>query len=97
MFTPKYISIYFQGGQFRKDHVRMDGKVAVVTGCNTGIGKETVRDLARRGARVYMACRDVQAGHVALEEIVAETGNRQVFCRHLDLASLQSVRDFASR
>lgn len=40
--------------------VLADGKVAVITGCNTGIGKETAWDLARRGAKIYMACRDMK-------------------------------------
>ena len=48
-----------QGGKFRKN-VKAFGKVVIVTGANTGIGKETVRDLAFRGAKVYMACRDMK-------------------------------------
>lgn len=75
----------------------MAGKVVVVTGCNTGIGRETVRDLARRGARIYMACRDMKYTEQARHQIIQETGNQQIFYRHLDLASLQSVRDFASK
>lgn len=50
---------YMGGGKFESD-VRADGKVIVVTGANTGIGKETVRELAKRGAHIYMACRDME-------------------------------------
>lgn len=46
-------------GRFR-DKTRMDGKTVIVTGCTSGIGKETARDLAKRGARVIMACRNVE-------------------------------------
>ena len=47
----------------------MDGKVAIVTGGNTGIGKETVRGLARAGARVVLACRDAAKGEAARAEL----------------------------
>ena len=44
-------------------------KTVVITGCNTGIGKETVLDLARRGARVIMACRDMDRAKAAANDI----------------------------
>ncbi|KAM8733989.1 retinol dehydrogenase 13 isoform 1-T2 [Acanthopagrus schlegelii] len=75
--------------------VRLDGKTVLITGANTGIGKETSRDLARRGARVVMACRDLTRAEQAAEEIRQSTGNGNVVIRHLDLASIYSVRQFA--
>lgn len=85
---------YFQGKQFKRPDVRLDGKVVIVTGCNTGIGKETVLELAKRGARVYMACRDFQRCETARLDVVAKSGNRNVFNRQLDLSTLKSVRKF---
>ncbi|XP_044062679.1 retinol dehydrogenase 13 isoform X1 [Siniperca chuatsi] len=75
--------------------VRLDGKTVLITGANTGIGKETGRDMARRGARVVMACRDLTRAEQAAEEIRQSTGNGNVVIRHLDLASVYSVRQFA--
>uniref|UniRef100_A0A3Q3A9K7 Si:dkey-23o4.6 n=1 Tax=Kryptolebias marmoratus TaxID=37003 RepID=A0A3Q3A9K7_KRYMA len=75
--------------------VRLDGKTVLVTGANTGIGKETCRDLAGRGARVVMACRDLPRAERAAEEIRRSTGNGNVVIRHLDLASIYSVTQFA--
>ncbi|XP_069392850.1 retinol dehydrogenase 13 [Paralichthys olivaceus] len=75
--------------------VRLDGKTVLITGANTGIGKETSRDLAHRGARVVMACRDLTRAERAAEEIRRSTGNGNVVIRHLDLASVYSVRQFA--
>lgn len=46
-----------------------EGKVVIVTGANTGIGKETVWELARRGAKVYMACRDLNRCEAVGEKI----------------------------
>lgn len=85
-----------QGPYYRKKN-RIDGKVAIVTGCNTGIGKETALELARRGGRIYMACRDATRCEAARLEIIERTGNQNVFNRTLDLASLSSVRQFAER
>nr|XP_023025613.1 retinol dehydrogenase 12-like [Leptinotarsa decemlineata] len=72
-----------------------EGKVVIITGANTGIGKETAWELAKRGARVYMACRDMKRCETAREEIVLNTKNKYVYCRKCDLASLESVREFA--
>jgi retinol dehydrogenase-13 len=73
----------------------MRGKTAIVTGSNTGMGKETALELARRGARVILGCRNRETGEAAAQEISRVTGNDQVVFRHLDLASFSSVREFA--
>lgn len=86
-----------KGKQFTNDSVRIDGKVVIVTGANTGIGKETALELAKRGGRIYMACRDLQRSEVARLEIVRESGNQNVSVLRLDLSSMDSVREFAKR
>lgn len=73
----------------------MIGKLCVVTGANTGIGKEIAREFARAGARVVLACRDRDRAAVAARDIIDDTGNRDVECRLLDLAEFASVRAFA--
>ena len=75
----------------------LDGKTVVITGGNTGIGKETAVDLARRGARVIIGCRNLLKGKEALNEIKERSGNSNVFLEELDLASLKSVRTFADK
>ncbi|XP_076027117.1 retinol dehydrogenase 12 [Genypterus blacodes] len=77
--------------------VRLDGKTAIVTGANTGIGKFIALDFARRGARVILACRSEQRGTAALQEICDVTGNSDVHLRLVDLSSLASVRAFAEK
>lgn len=74
----------------------MVGKVVIVTGSNTGIGKETARDLARRGAKVILACRDLQKAESAASEIRSSSSSSlHVVPKYCDLASLKSVRNFA--
>jgi retinol dehydrogenase-13 len=69
----------------------------VVTGGNSGIGRVTVEQLARQGAKVILACRRVQEGRRVAEEILASGARGQVEVQELDLASLKSVRDFSAR
>ncbi|XP_050094972.1 retinol dehydrogenase 14 isoform X3 [Anopheles aquasalis] len=73
----------------------MDGKTVIITGANSGIGKETARDLARRGARIIMACRNMETAKQARDELMVETGNKQLIVKHIDVSSLASVRAFA--
>jgi NAD(P)-dependent dehydrogenase (short-subunit alcohol dehydrogenase family) len=74
---------------------KMDGKITVVTGSNTGIGKETARGLAEQGATVVLAVRDVEKGKAAQQDIQGTTGNANVAVMPLDLASAASIRAFA--
>uniref|UniRef100_A0A2A4IXN8 Retinol dehydrogenase n=1 Tax=Heliothis virescens TaxID=7102 RepID=A0A2A4IXN8_HELVI len=71
------------------------GKVTIVTGGNKGIGYETCKDFAERGAKVILACRSERLGTAARDAIVSATGNADVHFRQLDLSSLASVRAFA--
>jgi NAD(P)-dependent dehydrogenase (short-subunit alcohol dehydrogenase family) len=72
------------------------GRTAIVTGANTGIGRETARMLALKGARVVLACRDPRKGQAALEGILAEKPAGQVVVQALDLSDLDSVAAFAT-
>jgi retinol dehydrogenase-12 len=71
------------------------GKTFIITGANTGIGKITALELARRGAHVVLACRSKPKTDEVIEQIKRETGNEQVEFVALDLADLGSVRSCA--
>jgi NAD(P)-dependent dehydrogenase (short-subunit alcohol dehydrogenase family) len=73
------------------------GRTAIVTGANSGLGLVTARELARAGASVVMACRNLEKGHAAVDEVRAAVPDAQVQLDELDLASLASVRAFADR
>nr|XP_061796967.1 dehydrogenase/reductase SDR family member 13-like [Nerophis lumbriciformis] len=92
-----YVLVYY--GIFRgtrcSSPVKLMGKTAIVTGSNTGIGKATALELAKRGARVILACRNKTKAEAAVFEIRRESGNNQVLFMQLDLASFKSVRSFA--
>jgi NAD(P)-dependent dehydrogenase (short-subunit alcohol dehydrogenase family) len=73
------------------------GRVAVVTGAGTGIGYETARALAHRGARIVLGCRDETRAAAAVGRILAEVPAASVSYEPIDLADLASVRRFSER
>ena len=73
------------------------GRLAVVTGSNSGLGMIVARELARAGARVVLACRNVEKGETAAEEVRDAAPDAEVRVESLDLSSLDSVREFAER
>lgn len=73
------------------------GRTVVVTGANSGLGYHASAELARRGARVVMACRDAGRGAEALARLRTVAPTAHVVVEALDLASLASVRDFSDR
>ncbi len=74
----------------------MTGKVCLVTGGNSGIGKATAIGLAELGARVVIVSRDKDKGEAALIEIRARRGNRNVEMMQADMSSQDSVRQLAN-
>ncbi|CAH8874605.1 unnamed protein product [Trichobilharzia szidati] len=65
---------------------RLDGKVALVTGCNTGIGLYTASELARRGATVIMACRNMERAEKAKNQLLEKYGDSNPDCLKIDVA-----------
>ncbi len=73
----------------------MQGKVCLVTGANSGIGKATALGLAHMGATVIIVCRDRARGEEAQREIKTKSGNDAVDLLLADLSSQQSIRQLA--
>uniref|UniRef100_A0A8B9HMI2 Dehydrogenase/reductase (SDR family) member 13b.1 n=1 Tax=Astyanax mexicanus TaxID=7994 RepID=A0A8B9HMI2_ASTMX len=71
-----------------KSKAKLDGKTVIVTGSNTGIGRETAVDLARRGARVILACRSQSRGEAALTIV------KRIASQNIDLASQDNSHFF---
>ena len=74
---------------------RLDGKIAIVTGANTGIGKECARELSRRGAKVIMLVRSLEKGEAAANDI--RGGGGEIVVEQMDLSSFRSIRECAKR
>ena len=89
------IRIFLINGITCPSKARIDGKTVVITGGNTGIGKETALELACRGGRIIIGCRDVTKGSVAVSEIKKHSQNQNVSFKHLDLASKRSIKQFS--
>ncbi|XP_067834242.1 retinol dehydrogenase 11 [Heptranchias perlo] len=86
-------------GWWRPGMCRVDlsGRTAIVTGANTGIGRCIAQDFAQRNARVILACRSLERGERAKQEIRHKTGNSNVHLCLLDTSSMESVRKFTQQ
>ncbi|KAF8428266.1 short-chain dehydrogenase/reductase [Tirmania nivea] len=73
----------------------LSGKVAIVTGGNAGLGKNSVLEFARHGAKVYMASRTESKARQAIEEIIVQVPNAQIEYLHLDLTSFEGIKQAA--
>ena len=80
-----------------KSKLRLDGKTALITGANSGIGLETARDFAQRGARVILAVRNMEKGIQAAQDIMRTTKTNNLVVRKLDLVCLEEIRKFAQQ
>lgn len=72
-----------------------DGQIIIVTGANTGLGYENSLTLAKKGAKVIMACRNITKATAAMDSIKKEVPNADLEVIKIDLSSMSSVRDFA--
>ncbi|KZT64537.1 NAD(P)-binding protein [Daedalea quercina L-15889] len=87
MFAPK--------PKFSGEHIPdLSGQVMIVTGGNVGIGKETVRALLQRNAKVYLAARNKEKAEAAIEDLKKQTGKEAIWLE-LDLVSFPSIRKAA--
>lgn len=75
----------------------LKGRVALVTGGHSGIGKEIVKGLAKLGAEVIIGARSVARAQPARDELAAETGNPAISIEPLDVSSMESIRAFAKK
>lgn len=104
LFLAKGLREFTRGGYERSARkfaagdtdVDLRGRRVLVTGANSGLGLTTSMELARRGATVFMLCRNEARGAEAVEQVRQASGNADVHLRIVDLSSMQSVRAFAS-
>lgn len=88
------LRLYIRWGAECPSKNRMDGKTIIITGANTGLGKFTAMELAKRGGRLILGCRDRVKGEAVARIIRKKTGNQNVFASRLDLANLSSIKEF---
>lgn len=94
LICPLDYRLWIDGGVF-SNKCDVAGKVAIITGANTGIGKQTAIGLAKYGLHVVLACRDLNRAEAARRDIINITGNPNITCMQLNLSSFKSIRKFA--
>ena len=78
-----------------KDAANLAGRVVVITGANSGLGKEVATYSAAKGAKVYMLCRTKSKAESARDEIIKATGNDKVEVVLVDVSELEQIRNAA--
>ncbi|GAF66625.1 SDR family oxidoreductase [Alkalihalobacillus trypoxylicola] len=72
----------------------MNQKVIIITGANSGMGLATTISLAKKGATIIMACRSIERGKEALDQVKKESGSDSIIMLPCDLSSMESIRLF---
>lgn len=88
--------VYFSGGVCTSKN-QLDGKNVIITGGNTGLGYETGLDLAKRGANIIIACRNLEKADKAVNNIKQLAGNENIKAEYLDLSDLSTVIAFSKK
>lgn len=76
--------------------INLKGKRIVITGGSSGIGLETARSLAKQGAEITLAVRNIESGKQAAEDIIKDTGNNEIHVAKLDLCQKEDIINFVS-
>ncbi|CAH0718081.1 unnamed protein product, partial [Brenthis ino] len=79
-----------------ENNVRLEGKVAIITGATSGTGLEVAKNLAKRGAKIIIASRNPAKLSDAKNTIIHSSGNENVISKTMDFESLKSIRNFAN-
>ena len=73
----------------------LTGRVMIVTGANVGLGFETAKEFARKGAQTVMACRNMQKAQAAMAKIVADIPDARIVVIRFDVASHILIHQFS--
>ncbi|XP_039601165.1 dehydrogenase/reductase SDR family member 12 [Polypterus senegalus] len=90
----EYASKHFVPGDL---DVNVTGRCFMVTGANSGIGKATATELAKRGGTVHLVCRNKDRGEEAKKEIIKSTNNENIHVHILDMSNPRKVLEFAEK
>nr|KAG5700330.1 hypothetical protein BaRGS_029582 [Batillaria attramentaria] len=88
------LRLYIRWGVECPSKNRMEGKTVIITGANTGLGRATALDMAKRGARLILGCRNRVKGEAVARMIRKKSGNQGVYASRLDLGSMSSIKTF---